>query len=127
MDAVTVFSAEVLACVTISAIILVRLQRLLRKLGTEVCEQGGGATEFWLAYTQLMMFIAPVLMVAWLSRAGMNAVLVEQLKSSLAVVLSGQFLGLALVGRAVWKSIVRPTPANSAPINVMPAPAGATS
>jgi hypothetical protein len=127
MDAVTIFCAEILACMTISALILLRLQRLLRKLGSEVCEQGGGATEFWLAYTQLMMVIAPVLMVAWLSRAGMNAVLVEQLKSSLAVVLSGQFLGLALVGRAVWKSIVPSAPAARAPVNVMPTPAGANS
>ena len=68
------------------------------------------ATGFWLAYTQLMMFIAPVLMVAWFSRAGQNAAVVEQLKSSLGVVLAGQFIGLALVGRAVWKSIVRPAP-----------------
>ena len=115
MNAVTVFFCEVAACVAISTFILFRLQRLLRELGTAVCEQGGGATEFWLAYTQLMMLVAPVLLVAWFSHAGQHATLVAQLKSSFGVVLSGQFIGLALVGRAVWKSIVRPA---------APAPAG---
>jgi len=117
MDAVTVFFSEVAASIVISAFILVRLQRLLRGIGTQVCEQGGGATEFWLAYTQLMMLVAPVLLISWFSHAGQHATMVAQLKSSFGVVLSGQFIGLALVGRAVWKSIVRPTPA-AAPTSV---------
>ena len=92
----------------ISTLVLVRLQHLLRGLGAQACEQGGGATEFWLAYTQLMMLVAPLLLVSWFSHAGSHATLVAQLKSSFGVVLSGQFIGLALVGRAVWKSIARP-------------------
>ena len=108
MNAIHVFSAEVIASLLVSAFILLRLQKLLRRIGNESCEHGGGSTEFWVAYTQLMMLIAPLLMVAWLSRAGWSASLVEQLKSSLGVVLTGQVIGLALVGRAVWKSIVRP-------------------
>lgn len=125
MDAVTVFFSEVAASIAISAFILVRLQRLLRDIGAEVCEQGGGATEFWLAYTQLMMLVAPVLLISWFSAAGQHATVVAQLKSSFGVVLSGQFIGLALVGRAVWKSIVRPTaPASTAPFSVLdPTPA----
>lgn len=125
MDAVTVFFSEVAASVVISAFILVRLQRLLRGIGATVCEQGGGATEFWLAYTQLMMLVAPVLLISWFSHAGQHATLVAQLKSSFGVVLSGQFIGLALVGRAVWKSIVPSTPiAPKAPFSVLdPAPA----
>lgn len=108
MDAIHVFFAEIAASLVVSGFILLRLQKLLRRIGNESCEQGGGSTEFWVAYTQIMMVIAPLLLVALLSKAGQNAALVEQLKSSLGVVLSGQFLGLALVGRAVWKSIVRP-------------------
>jgi hypothetical protein len=127
MDAVTVFFAEVAACVAISAFILVRLQRLLRRIGAEVCEQGGGATEFWLAYTQLMMLIAPVLLVSWFSSAGQYSSLVSQLKSSFGVVLSGQFIGLALVGRAVWRSIVRPAPKPAIPMRATPVPTAATS
>ena len=107
MSPIHMFLAEIAISLAVSVVILVRLQRLLRRIGDETCERGSGATEFWIAYTQLMMLIAPLLVVAWLSRAGHDAALVEQLKSSLGVVLSGQFLGLALVGRAVWKSIVR--------------------
>ena len=115
MNAVTVFFAEVAASIVISSVILVRLQHLLRDIGSE-CEQGGGATEFWVAYTQLMMLVAPVLLISYFSGAGTHYTLVAQLKSSFGVVLSGQFIGLALVGRAVWKSIVRPAPAAPAPL-----------
>ena len=111
MDAITVFVAEVLFCLALSALILLRLHRLLRGVGAEVCERGGAATEFWLAYTQLMLVISPALLVAWFSRAGQHVIAVEQLKSSLSLVLIGQFIGLALVGRSVWKSIARPEPA----------------
>ena len=103
MDPVTVFFAEVSCCLALSVLVMLRLQRLLRHVGTEVCEKGGAATEFWLAYTQLMMVIAPVLLVAWFSRAGQHHDVVSQLKSSVALVLIGQFNGLALVGRTVWK------------------------
>lgn len=127
MDAIHVFFAEIAVCVAISGFILLRLQKLLRRIGNESCEQGGGSTEFWIAYTQIMMLIAPVLLVAWLSRAGYNTTVVEQLKSSLGVVLTGQVLGLVLVGRAVWKSIVRTGPAApipmGAPTRIVPAAA----
>jgi hypothetical protein len=127
MDSVTVFLCQIAVSVVVSLAILGRLQRLLRRLGNEVCEQGGGSTEFWLAYTQLMMVIAPLLLIALFSHAGRTLSPVEQMQSSLAVVLAGQVAGLVLVGRAVWKSIVRPTPIANMPINLMPAPAGATS
>ena len=109
MNAVNVFFAEVAASIAISILILMRLQHLLRSIGDQ-CEQGGGATEFWIAYTQLMMLVAPVLLISWFSQAGTYGTLVAQLKSSFGVVLSGQFIGLALVGRAVWKTLVRPAP-----------------
>ena len=127
MDSVNVFLCQIAASIAVSLLILSRLQKLLRRLGNEVCEQGGGSTEFWVAYTQLMMVIAPLLLIALFSHAGRTLSPVEQMQSSLAVVLSGQVAGLVLVGRAVWKSIVRPTPTLNAPVNVMPTPAGATS
>ena len=119
MTPVTVFFAEVGASVVISTLILVRLQRLLRDIGSE-CDQGGGATEFWVAYTQIMMLVAPVLLIAWFSQAGIYATPVAQLKSSLGVVLAGQFIGLALVGRAVWKTLVPSTPTPRAPVSILP-------
>jgi hypothetical protein len=109
MDGITVFTLEVLLSIAVSATILVRLQSLLRRIGSEACDRASGTTEFWVAYTQLMMLIAPLLLVSWLSHAGQHTGLVQQLKSSLATVLFGQFIGLALVGRAVWKTIVKAT------------------
>jgi len=110
MNAVTVFFIEVAASIVISSVILVRLQHLLRDIGSE-CDQGGGATEFWVAYTQIMMLVAPVLLISWTSQAGTYGTLVAQLKASFGIALTGQFIGLALVGRAVWKTLVPSTPA----------------
>lgn len=115
MDSVTVFLCQIAVSIAVSLLILARLQSLLRRIGTEVCEQGGGSTEFWVAYTQLMMVLAPLLLVAIVSHAGRTLSPVEQLQSSLAVVISGQLAGLVLVGRAVWKMIVRPTAQVSGP------------
>src|SRR6187401_9702 len=108
MNGVTVFFLEVAASIAISLLVLVRLQHLLRRLGEEACDQGGDSTEFWVAYTQIMMLVAPVLLIAYFSQAGAYGTSVAQMKASFAVVLTGQFIGLALVGRAVWKLIVRP-------------------
>ena len=116
---IAVFAVEVIASLAVSTLILVRLQALLRRIGVERCEQGTGATEFWIAYTQLMMVIAPALLVSWFSHAGSHSIVVEQLKSSLGLVLFGQFIGLALVGRAVWNTIVRP-PVPAKPVIVAP-------
>ena len=110
MNGIFVFLAEVAASVAISTLVLMRLQHLLRGLGAQVCEQGGGATEFWVAYVQIMMLVAPVLLIAYFSQAGSYGTSVAQFKASFGVVLTGQFIGLALVGRAVWKLIVRPAP-----------------
>ena len=120
MDSVTVFLSQIAVSIAVSLLILSRLQSLLRRIGAEVCEQGGGSTEFWVAYTQLMMVIAPLLLIAIFSHAGRTLSPVEQLQSSLAVVLSGQVAGLVLVGRAVWKSIVRPAPQAPAPREPIP-------
>lgn len=115
MTAITIFTAEIAACIAISLLILVRLQRLLRRIGSEVCERGGASTEFWIAYTQIMMTVAPVLLVAWFSQAGQHDTLVSQLKSSISIVLCGQFLGLVLVGRAVWNMVKAAMPLAAQP------------
>ncbi|HXF80081.1 MAG TPA: hypothetical protein VN598_14520 [Usitatibacter sp.] len=112
IDSVLLFAMEVAACLALSALVVVRLNRLLRRIGAEVCERGGASTEFWIAYTQLMMFVAPLLLVAYFSRAGFYYRPVQQLQSSLFLILLGQFVGLVLVGRAVWKTI-NPTPATA--------------
>jgi hypothetical protein len=119
MNGMNVFFAEVAASILISLFILVRLQHLLRRIGDQ-CEQGGGSTEFWVAYTQIMMLVAPVLLIAYFSQAGSYGTSVAQIKASFGVVLTGQFIGLALVGRAVWKLIVRPAAETPrAPVSIL--------
>jgi len=123
MNGITTFALEILGSLALSTLVLARLQGRLERAGPEACKRPGGA-DFWVAYTQLMMFIAPLMLIAFLSRAG-NAVplsVVAQMKSSLLLLLAGQFLGLVFMGRAVWKSMprdatpswTRPTPEKGA-------------
>jgi len=106
MNDMSVFAMELLATLAISIFVLVRLQDLLRRVGAEACGRVGSA-EFWITYTQLMVLIGPLLLVAFFSRAGNYPGLsdVAQVKSSVFIVLSGHFISLVVVGRAVWKSI----------------------
>jgi hypothetical protein len=119
MDPVLIFLAEIAASLVLSTLILVRLQHLLRRIGDETCRNGGATTEFWLAYTQLMMLITPVLIISWFSGTGHRYYsAIDQLQGSLSIVLVGQVGGLAIVGRAVWKALVPnpvATPAPSTP------------
>jgi len=115
MTDIAVFAAEVLGSVVLSGFIVSRLQGLLRQIGSQLCERGAGSAEFWVIYTQLMMFIAPLILVAIVSQAGAELSPVAHLRLSLLVVLSGQFFGLVLVGRTVWISLTAPPRAALAP------------
>ena len=127
MNPLELFLAQIALSLALSTAVLLRLQSLMRRIGVQVCEEGGMATEFWISYTQLMMIIAPLMLVSWLD-GPRYAASVEQMRSALAAVLFGQFLGLALVGRAVWNAFVRkakpaapPVPAkNDAPSHAVP-------
>jgi hypothetical protein len=108
MNGMLTFGLEITASLTLSALVLSRLQSRLQRIGENACDRQGG-TDFRIAYTQLMMIIAPLLVIAYFSRAGSVVELstVQQVKSSLWLLLCGQFAGLVLVGRAVWKAIPR--------------------
>jgi hypothetical protein len=107
VNAIELFVAQVVLSLALSIAALLRLQSIMRRIGNVVCEEGGTATEFWISYTQLMMMIAPLMLVSWVSGPSAYASPVEQVRGALATVLFGQFLGLVLVGRAVWNSFVR--------------------
>jgi small-conductance mechanosensitive channel len=121
MESLEMFLAQAVLSILLSAAILLRLQSLMRRIGNDVCEEGGRATEFWISYTQLMMVIAPLLFVTWVTGPALGAPLVTQLKSALATVLFGQFVGLVLVGRAVWNAFVRKSKAALSAVAAVPA------
>ena len=117
MNGIEVFALEIASSVGVSTLVLLRLQGRLQRVGTELCGRPGAA-EFWVAYMQLMLYIAPLALLAFFSRAGsvapaLNAA--EQLKSSMLLIMIGQFAGLVLMGRAVWKSIPRESAGLPAP------------
>lgn len=115
MTDLAIFAVEIALSTALSLAILWRLQGLLRDVGAALCDQGGIGADFWIAYFQLMVLIAPLMVVAYFSKAGQFFGAVHQIQHSLFLVLAAQFAGLALVGRAVWrvafpKKIVVPPP-----------------
>ena len=118
MNAYAVFAFEIGFCLFLSLAILWRLQEQLREVSRSLCEKGGLGADFWIAYFQLMVLIAPLAIVVFFSRAGHGyAAPVFMIQHSISLVLIAQFIGLALVGRAVWRA------ANPRKVLMPPAPA----
>jgi hypothetical protein len=118
MTHLTLFATEIVLSTVLSLAILWRLQGQLRDVGRALCDQGGIGADFWIAYFQLMVLIAPQMVVAYFSRAAQFHGGVDQIQFSIFLVLAAQFAGLALVGRAVWraanpKRVVAPAPLTS--------------
>ncbi|HFD33376.1 MAG TPA: hypothetical protein ENJ28_11800 [Gammaproteobacteria bacterium] len=106
MNTLTLFLLEVILCIGISTSVIYLLKPLLREILTDTCGNQTRA-EFWVMFTQLMLFIAPLLIVIFFAstEAVTNIHVVEVLQDTLFRSLLGEFIALAMIGQVIWKSI----------------------
>ena len=106
MQAFVIFMVEVLLCLTISVVVIRLLRPLLLDVLTDTCGTRKRAA-FWVMFTQLMLVISPLLIVIYFTPVGASVTLdpVLVLKDTLFRTLLGEFIGLAMVGQIIWKSI----------------------
>jgi hypothetical protein len=106
MNALALFSIEILICLSISLVITYRLKDLLMDVLTETCGTEKRAA-FWVFFTQLMLYLAPLLIVVYFTPSGAisDKALLAALKDTLFYSLLGVFIGLAIIGKVIWKSI----------------------
>ncbi len=100
----TAFTIELFVSITLSALVLTILHPVLREILTELCERDTRAT-FWLAFTRLMVFIAPLIVVAVLTDATNRhfIALVDVVRGIIIHTLSGQLAGLVIIGYVIFK------------------------
>ena len=105
MDALVLMFFHVVAALIISSIVLVYLRPALNKTIDALCEKQED-TNFWQRYTVLMMTITPIILMLMFSdgRSFENYRDADELRVNLLLILLGQFLGLTIVGRTLWKT-----------------------
>lgn len=82
------------------------LKPLLREILVDTCGTQPRA-EFWVMFTQLMLFIAPLLIVIFYAptKEVTNINVTEVIQDTLFRSLLGDFLALTMIGRVISKSI----------------------
>ena len=106
MNAMTLFTLEVLLCFGISTAVILLIKPLLRDVLIETCGTAKRA-EFWVMFTQLMLIISPLLLVIYFAPTTTTTTinLAEAMKDTLFRSLLGDFIALATIGQVIWKSI----------------------
>jgi len=106
MNSLALFLIEVFVCVGISFLVVSLLKPLLREILVDTCGNQARA-EFWVMFTQLMLFIAPLLIVIYFAptKEIVHINVVEVIQDTLFRSLLGDFLALAMIGRVISKSI----------------------
>ncbi|MDH5368539.1 MAG: hypothetical protein OEW99_00825 [Gammaproteobacteria bacterium] len=106
MNTLALFLIEVLICIGISFSVLYLLKPLLRQILIDTCGNQTRA-EFWVMFTQLMLFIAPLLIVIFFAPTQEVTTIhvTEVIQATLFRSLLGVFLALTMIGQVIWKSI----------------------
>ncbi len=112
MNSLSLFLLEVFICIGISFSMLYLLKPLLREILVEACGTKTRA-EFWVMFTQLMLFIAPLLIVIFFAPTGevVNINITKVIQDTLFRSLLGDFIALSMIGLVIWKSIDFDNPA----------------
>lgn len=110
MENLAIFGMEVVLCSSMSFALVRLLKSQLRNILEEIC---GSATraEFWVMFTQLMLFISPLLIVTFFTKTAdrVNPNPVAFLQETLFRSLLGDFIALSMIGYVIWTAIPRLT------------------
>ena len=82
------------------------LSAALRELLRQLCDRPG-STDFWSRYIFLMLIIAPLSIAVFFSPDMSYTLTIDALRRILLLILLGQFLTFALVGRSLFNAVRR--------------------
>ncbi len=95
-----------LLSISTSLLVIRYLKKVLAGLVNNACPQYGG--EFWLRILNLLLVMAPLLLVISFGDFEPGYSFVRAIKSVIAPILIGHSLALLVLARLVWKSFVEP-------------------
>ena len=108
MNELSIFAVQLLIALSASIFVLALIKPYLKDVLKDTCGTEHSA-EFWVRFTQLMMVIAPLVIVIFFaglnSNQQMSIQLVYIIKQTLLQVLFGELVGLAFVGRIIYRAI----------------------
>ena len=100
MTDITALLALILLSLAISTLLVRVLTRPLRLILAQLCP-GSDASVFWVAFTNIMLYIAPLMFAIIFTRIPDYPVAVDFLRSALASSLAGAFAALLVIGYQV--------------------------
>ncbi|MCU7884971.1 MAG: hypothetical protein KZQ82_12345 [Candidatus Thiodiazotropha sp. (ex Lucinoma annulata)] len=116
MNPIIFFTIEVTLSLMICLGLIVLIKPRLRDVLYETCGTQKRA-EFWVTFTQLMMLIAPLMIVIYFAPTTpvTETLLIVSVKNVLFQTLFGLFIALAMTGKVIWRSIAED---KSTPISI---------
>lgn len=106
MDMYLTFLAEICLSLAISSTVILLFRSQLWDVLTETCGTRQRAA-FWVMFTQLMLVVAPLMLVIFFTKTGEVAApnTLVLIKETLFRSLLGVFVGLLAVGQVIWRAI----------------------
>ncbi len=108
MTELIIFAIQLFITLTMSIFIVFLLTPYLKQVLLDTCGTNHSAN-FWVRFTQLMMIIAPLVIVIFFSVADSNQLQLANpayiLKQTILQTLIGDFIGLILVGKIIYRAI----------------------
>ncbi len=102
MNSLLLFVSEISISLILSLITLMIISRPLVNILEDLCPTQKQAT-FWLAYTRVMLFISPLLLVLMVSIMSELKNNIDNIKISLLSALAGLLLGMLIIGKKIFE------------------------
>lgn len=102
---ITLFFATLSLTVLVVTIAMLYLRRTTRRVINELC-QSDAAAEFWLRSADILAYSGSIMLVLIFVNATNTEDLIEVIRVTLILTLSGLFITVMFVARNVWRSVV---------------------
>lgn len=98
------FSSTLLFTIAVVAIAMLYLRRTTKQVISELCKSDAGA-EFWLRSADILAYCGALILVLIFGNTTSTQDLVEALRITLILTLSGIFITVMFVARNVWRTV----------------------
>ena len=108
MNELIIFAVQLVIVLSMSVFVLALIKPYLKDVLKDTCGTEHSA-EFWVRFTQLMMVIAPLVIVIFFADLQNSEQILTQpayiLKQTLLQTLVGELIGLTFLGRIIYRAI----------------------
>lgn len=114
-----VFLLDLFLSLGVSLAVVLYLRPMLRRVLEHGCAENGLSVDFWIRLTDLLMLLAPLIVVTFLNYRP-HEELDQHLRRVLCFTLIGNVIGIAWTGRMIWNYMVLPRSVEVVEVEVTP-------